>query len=231
MSCGLDSAGWWGFSPSLLGFSTKSVHLISSWGCSTHSPQQWSQTSGMVAQGLNKHKSRSSWDNLRLRSWNSRVSLLFVLWNKLNPQDSPIPGKATTNVCEYQESCSSQEPQYNNDPRRIQCRECDQERQRSGCGNGQERASQGKTQGKGFKATEKQIHDPRVGKPICIRTGKKMSVVRGEGVSRRVIRNKVRKTVGITKRLRDCSQKLEFYHFSNRKSWESIGQRSDTFDF
>lgn len=58
-----------------------------------------------------------------------------------------------------------------------------------------------------------------------------MSVVRGEGVSRRVIRNKVRKTVGITKRLRDCSQKLEFYHFSNRKSWESIGQRSDTFDF
>lgn len=58
-----------------------------------------------------------------------------------------------------------------------------------------------------------------------------MSVVRMEGISRRVIRNEVRKTVGITKSLRDRSQKLEFYHFSNRKSWESIGQRSDTFDF
>lgn len=92
-SCGLDSTGGLAFSPSLLGFSTKFAHLISSWGCSTRSPQQCSQTSAMVAEGLNKHKSRSSWDYLRLVPWNSRVSFFWVLLIKLSPRSSPIPGE------------------------------------------------------------------------------------------------------------------------------------------
>lgn len=64
--------------------------------------------------------------------------------------------------------------------------------------NGKSESS--KKLGKAFKWTEDQVNGPKVGKLSCMRTGWKASRSRGERLSGRMARGKVRKTGFISQR-------------------------------